>query len=178
MYDVDWTDAERAFYHFMRDGWVSGKPQHQEILALDGYRVFAPPPNERYKLIDMWTRTPLSDYSTGVTTLYQRFDIVWIPIWTMHYGGMYRRDASDVVQSVLRNAYHNPEQHGFCGCRGPRQYSFAESYVYNNDFTFPETLENPFKLFNGREKVVNFRQTGIRGGVEVGYHEYFGKALL
>ena len=46
MYQVDWKETETAFYRFMRGGWVSGKPQHEKILVLDGYQVFAPPPDE------------------------------------------------------------------------------------------------------------------------------------
>ena len=173
MYQIDWNNVEAAFYHIMHDGWVSGRMENKEILVLDGYRVYAPSPDETYKLVDMWTRTSLSERSAGVTTLYQRFDVDWIPIWVMHYGGWYKPQASDFLKCVLRLAYENPPSsfeppHNFWGCRGPHT-SEVNDFVYQNQHVVGPHFS--FKSFEGWEQV-------LLGQERVGYHQYFGMSLV
>lgn len=169
---INWKEAEAAFYGFMRHGWVSSEIIfHQKILALDGHRVFAPASDGTYKLVDMWTRTPSSDYSAGSTTLYTWSGFEWVPIWQMHYGGWYTQHGSDTVKAALRDVFAKPTDFGFRGCRGPQHKVFPEyGAVYTN------LLEDggSFQKFRGVEQV-----TSARHPVEpFGEHEYFGMALV
>lgn len=170
MYDVSWKKAEAAFYGFMRHGWVANHFP-KEVLGVEGYRTFAPPNDGTYKLIDMWTRTPSSDYSAGLTTLYQRTGFDWIPIWAMHYGGWYTQMGSDVVKAALRNAYSDPSDAGFRGCRGPQQQEFPElGALYFNDLEHGGS----FQKFRGTERVITARDSNRLAGE----HEYFGMSLV
>ncbi len=104
MYKINWIDTELFFYRGMSKGWPSGNPQHAEILALPGHRVYRYRENDLL-LVDMWTHTPLSPRSAGTTTIYKRFDIDDHPIWQMHYWGAYEKVERDLVKLALRFGY-------------------------------------------------------------------------
>lgn len=176
MNPVDWAAVEAFFYRAMVEGWASGK-------APERHR------HERYiqhtegalRLVDRWWKVGGRPMSSGYTTI--EMDIspscvgMWVPIWQMHYGGSYDKSASAFVKEVLLGAFRNPK--GFNGCRGSTDgatRSACGGYWYVNCLSrMPSEMVRfsgmSFTLFGGTESV-------YRGRSVVGYHRYFGMALV
>ena len=168
--NIDWKEVEAFFYQAMLGGWATG--ENSNVDPYTGYKTFSTRRTDLpYSLVDRWTNTPESDLSSGTTT------ICWaprscpdaIPIWTMHYGGLYVREATTLVKDALKHAYQNPRSMPFMGCRGPMGFK-STGIVYQNLVDYQDTV--PFRRFSGTEKVVT------TGGLQLGYHQYFGMSLI
>ena len=173
---IDWNEVEAFFYRGMLDGWASGRKAAQ--APVEGYKCMQHK-EEGFTLLDMWTKASGSMGSSGVTTIYiDSASGSLLPIWTMHYGGWYSDAASELVKTALRVEYEmqlkTPSL--FSGCRGCRVFE-------TNGMNYRNTLQPikhwwipgetaHFGAFEGYEKVEKSDETIL------GYHKYFGHALL
>jgi hypothetical protein len=151
-------EAEAYFFKAMRTGYVVGSktlnnfpfPGWKTVRHKDG----------SFSLTDTWISTPYSNRSSGVTTIYYKD----VPIWVMHYGGWYEKEADYVLRAALKWSY---EQGEFTGGRGPEE--FETSYMrYTNVLA-----RNRFVNFEGIEKIV-----GKGTGTLYGTHWYRGEWQL
>ena len=170
---INWQEVEAFFYQAMLQGWASDTKV--EVDMDTGYKTwqFAGHTASGTPLVltDRWTKTPDSCCSSGTTTicLGVTVTISVVPIWTMHYGGRYPEGVTILVKNALKKVYMAQHEYPFMGCRGPAKLE-AEGIVYHNWVDYQDPI--PFRCFSGIEKVV------AEGDVEVGYHEYFGMALI
>ncbi|RJR29994.1 hypothetical protein C4564_01315 [Candidatus Microgenomates bacterium] len=92
-------------------------------------------------LRDQWLTGPGSDFSSGVTTIYEAS----VPVWCMAYQGWYKPSAIVMLKAALRQNY---EQGIFLGGRGPWVFNRDALVYYNNptgnlsDFSGMESIWN------------------------------------
>lgn len=159
---VDAQAVEQLFFEAMKSGWATPAPK-VTIPDLPGSKSI-PFRRDDFTLIDYYFVAPGSDSSYGST-------IIWVanrPVWVMHYGGWYKKEAIPFLKAALRETY---SQNLFIGGRGPKEYQEKDTpFLYRNhtmDFT------SYFTDFHGSEDVVNTKTNKI-----VGVHRFFGGLMI
>ncbi len=180
---IDWQKVEEFYYWSMYSGWPSGMKPSPSVI--DGYKSFAFS-DGTLRLVDLWSTTPGSTASCGMTTIYldtstpvRSVATKMIPIWSMHYGGYYEKSALPFLQQVLRVAYKHPSDGTFYGCRGWNVYATGE-FMYRNTLVAPwhhrapeiDEITASFRAFSGYEEIFG------KDDVQLGFHQYFGGSLL
>jgi len=159
---MDMKTIQEFFFKAMIEGWVSGGKE-VSIPAFPGFKVIAYE-RENLRLIDMWTKiVEGSDKSSGVTTIFQNDQ----PVWIMHYGGSYPKDVTFFVKTALQNAYRNKR---FCWGRGPESF-----HISGDDTEYINMGHGDFNSFEGREELFGKNRNGKRD--LLGYHKYWGMSL-
>ena len=179
MFPVDWNEVETFYFHAIRRvGWFSYDPKS---IHSEGIKRWARYEEAGLSLKDEWREVPESRYSTGVTIISKKVDKEWKLIWAMHYGGVYSKEASSLLKSVLIHSYDTHAKRPFQGCRGPEEEWINDYYVYQNMLSM--YLENSFKQFESHERI-RYYQHGLKTskdigtGVNLGHHSIFGMALV
>jgi len=141
------------------EGYVRVKKvETRQITELPGYKCFEFIKGD-FRVLDAFCVRPGSSVSHGFTTIWYR----GVPIWIMHYGGLYPKQYIPFLKAVLRQTY---EQSHFVGGRGAplkngidsfKGYQYINKVFENNDFS----------EFSGEEYILDV-------GVQVGFHKYFG----
>ena len=102
-----------------------------------------------------------SDISAGTKTIWVKDQ----PVWIMHYGGWYKKEAIPFLKSCLQRAY--VEERRFYGGRGPY-------FVHDKKFAYVNKIErNDFADFAGEERIFYYVSEQ-----PLGYHWYRGMSLL
>ena len=110
-----------------------------------------------FRVLD-WYMANLNS-STGITTIGFRGR----PVWVMHYGGWYEKEAIPFLKNCLRQAYSDRR---FYGGRGP-------VFVQDSQFTYVNQIERKkFSDFAGQESIFGLN------AVRLGCHWYRGMSLL
>jgi hypothetical protein len=160
---------EEAFFEAMRHGYASGviSPAVRETrtdiagmkrVVFDSYN-----PRGDLRVIDQWTETPGSRWSSGFTLItYQN-----IPVWIMHYGGWYNPEVTQFLKECLLDNYTKGL---FDGGRGPNGYRKGRM-VYGNESD--NTTDYSFREFSGNEMIKD-----TRGDITDGHHWYHGHLLI
>jgi len=114
-------------------------------------------------VVDMWTTTPSTDWSVGMTTIYRDK----VALWAMQYGGRYDYAVIGFLRDCLHSAYI---EKAFNGGRGP---SFIEAEHLNgsNGFRYYNVWHGDFDDFIGRETILWLTDA------PAGYHWYRGGSL-
>ncbi|XLQ20441.1 MAG: DUF5680 domain-containing protein [Candidatus Moraniibacteriota bacterium] len=161
--DVTLEQIEDIFFKTMCQGYVSNaKVEKYDMPGMPGYKCITFR-SEDFVVHDAYCTTPLSNMSSGFTTIWFKDT----PVWTMKYGGQYSPDCIPLLKLALRKTY---QQHIFRGCRGPSRCASPDKpqLVYFNDVED----ESDFAQFAGRESII------LTGVGEAGFHRYFGMALI
>ncbi len=161
--DVTLEQIEDVFFKAMQSGYASSKNSPKQVIeGFPGYKCIKFDSGE-FTVIDAYCVTPLSNMSSGFTTIW--FNDV--PVWTMNYGGQYSSDCIPLLKLVLQTTYRD---HIFRGGRGPFRYASPDNsrLIYFNDVE----AESDFTQFAGRESMI------LEGIGEAGFHRYFGMALI
>lgn len=154
------TDLLRQFFFkAMLAGWI-GEGEKSEIVELPGYQYFVFQ-DDRLMLTDIYSVTPNSSKSSGLTTIFHNNN----PVWVMHYWGWYHKMAIVLVKEALSDAY---SKEIFWGGRGVEVLS-DDQMDYRN---WPD--KNSFDCFSGRE----FVRPKDNDHEILGYHEYKGGILV
>lgn len=158
---VDVQTVKRFFFEAMKSGWAMPVPK-SPIPSLPGSKSI-PFRIGEYQLLDYYFIAPGSDSSYGTT-------VIWVaerPVWVMHYGGWYKKEAIPLLKAALRETYL---QNQFVGGRGPREYREENSpLLYRNHIE----ADNSFTAFHGFENVVDTEYGSI-----LGEHRYFGGLMI
>lgn len=117
-----------------------------------------------WRAIDRWVTNNISDYSDGMT-------VIWFQgqaIWTMHYGGWYKKKVIQYLKKALFQAYVVDRQ--FVGGRGPEEMrvSRRSRLRYQNLVVGGSS----FASFQGVESIVDDK------GKSFGTHWYRGGLLI
>lgn len=154
---------EDFFLMAMRHGWASGTAKIS-IPELPGAKCI-PYQDERKQLYLLdWYFAPrgsVNNGSAGTTMIWYQN----IPVWVMHYGGIYREEAVPFLKKALSEAYMNGI---FKGGRGLNYHGGGGSLVYVNE----PTEGSSFKHFSGNEFIVE-----LESCARVGWHKYWGMLL-
>jgi hypothetical protein len=126
--------------------------------ASDGYKNIELV-REDFKVVDRYCKTAYSDGSAGTTTIFFKN----APVWWMSYAGYYPEKVIPFLKTALAKEY---EDNRFAGGRGPR-LCVAGGFIYQNFYS------GSFTHFKGREEIHEHENGGL-----IGFHEYFGMALL
>jgi hypothetical protein len=169
------TLAEGVFFRAMIDGYVGGKGQKSTKVTTPDGRTIITYIEGPFRVVDEYWTTPQSDASTGATTIIfsQILHGVFVetPVWGMGYGGRYPKEVIPFLKSALATAYR---RHEFCGGRGPERY-IEEGLTYENHSRQGVELDSigsSFTGFQGHEEI------GVTGGKTLGFHHYFGMAMI
>jgi hypothetical protein len=155
----DLEKIRKFFFQAMLHGWASGGSKFQ-IPSLPGFKAIEYT-NGTLRLLDVWSKTPESNKSSGMTTIFFENN----PVWIMHYGGLYEKKASRLVKVALAEAYQKSE---FFGGRGP-MCVFSDVHKF---FYFNAVAINDFERFKGREEVIDYDRQVL------GWHDYWGMSLI
>ena len=160
--DIDWAEIQSFFFRAMLNGWINDDRKPWLIPpggVLPGFKGFYFP-NGALDLMDQWSKSSKSGKSAGQT-------IIWhnqTPIWIMHYGGVYKKEALPFLKEVLRKTY---SEETFFGGRGSAQ-------IFGDKLTYVNSVEkDSFTMFSGHEEIIendDFRQ--------LGFHDYWGMSLI
>jgi len=156
--------AKKVFFEAMLDGYAGGENRRSvKVWDEDGYKTITYTTEDgKYKVVDRYCETPLSDKSCGTTTIFFRTGLIWSAVWWMSYWGRYPKDIIPFLKSCLRSAYERGE---FVGGRGP--YAVSEN---NTEYlNFPR---GSFSDFVGHESISpDFKDP-------LGSHKYSGMSML
>ncbi len=160
----------------MRAGYASGAPK-TTISQLPGYKSIAWR-EDPWMVVDAWAAGERG--SAGSTTIFYREDEgkLWLPVWAMHYAGIYKEEVIPFLKRALLATYARNE---FVGGRGPVRYieSGEPRYEYYNRTrgTYLSLDDSSgFAGFEGNEQILG---PGLGpGGVSLGFHVYFGMMLV
>ncbi len=156
---VSLKEVEDFFFSAMATGsWAAGG-KATTISDLPGFKVIPVRQGDFY-LLDYYSLTPGSRRSAGSVTIWWQ----GIPVWIMHFGGEYPREAIHLVKTALMEAYTNRL---FMGGRGVTSLS-DPIFAYTN-----VPRKRDFADFAGREFV-----RLLATGEQVGWHNYWGMSLI
>lgn len=170
-----WTAGERrvillaaqgVFFRAMFEGYV-GVDGQKSIKSEKDACKYIQYTEGNFRVMDQYCVTPQSDFSAGTTTIFFQES----PVWWMSYGGQYPPEVIPFLKRALAKAYSRWE---FYGGRGPERY-IEESLTYENHSRQGVELDSigsSFDGFQGHEEI------GITGGATLGFHHYFGMALI
>ena len=156
--------AQEIFFKGMIQGYAgSNTLSKKTIPLLPGSKVVPTFEEGGFTLIDYYFTYPNSTKSFGTTLISCTDGILVRPVWIMHYGGWYSKEAIPFLKEILRVAY---SKNFFSGGRGisPSQSS---SFLYMNKIE-----KNEFSDFKGVEEIYNGK------GTFLGSHQYFGGSLI
>lgn len=154
-------EIETVFFDAMLEGWANPNAKKIQIPGLPGSKgiVYR---SGLFVAVDCYFAPKGSKKSSGFTLI--TYDNA--PVWIMHYGGWYLKEAIPFLKSALMEAYSARK---FFGGRGPVIFEDENKlYRYEN---FIEL--NHFPDSRGWEKV-----TRLSDGKIVGSHNYNGMLLL
>src|SRR3989344_4922518 len=87
------------FFDAMKQGWAT-PVKKIPIPQLPGSKSISFRSGE-LSLLDYYFVTPGFNSSYGTTVIW----VAEIPVWIMHYGGFYDKQAISLLKAALRNAY-------------------------------------------------------------------------
>ena len=152
----DLDSIQKIFFDAMACGWVCNVLKNIEVPQFPGSKAI---PYEKgpFKVLDCYM-TNLNS-STGTTTIWFRGR----PVWVMHYGGRYKKEAIPFLKRCLSRAYYELR---FYGGRGP-------VFMREGEFAYVNRIErNKFSDFAGEETIFGLNE------MRLGYHWYRGMSLL
>ena len=158
---VDVAEVQAFFLEAMSCGWGSDNMLAPAILP----SKFGPKMKQFmyekgiFRLIDTWSGTEGSDYSAGMTMIWQQGE----PVWVMQYGGWYAEVAIPFLKLILRSMYTGRR---FNGGRGPGSHN-DEVFSYCNTVD-----QNNFANFKGEESIHGPKDRFL------GFHRYSGLLLV
>ncbi|MFA6269748.1 MAG: DUF5680 domain-containing protein [Candidatus Paceibacterota bacterium] len=157
--------AKAAFFEAMLDGYAGGENRKSiKTSGNDGYTTITyTTEDSKYRVVDRYCTTPLSDWSAGTTTIFYRVNLIWVPVWWMEYNGFYYKNVIPFLKSAIRQSY---EMEIFNGGRGPARYNDS-GIEYNNIWS------GDFERFLGREEI----EDKLNGEL-LGFHSFSGRSLL
>lgn len=163
--------AKQAFFKAMLDGYAGGENRRSvKVKDEDGYTTITYTTEDgKYKVVDRYCTTPLSDKSCGTTTIFFRTGLIWSAVWWMSYGGHYPESVIPLLKAAMKANY---ERGVFNGGRGPSFFPFPssqEEVLYTNHFY------GDFTSFKGEEFINSFKVDEVG---RVGFHNYFGRSML
>ena len=155
---LDIEQVRLFFLKAMAEGWARGAEEIR-LVSLNGFRAI--PFQEGYlTLLDYYYVHPVSAKSVGTTTIW--YD--GAPVWSMNYGGFYRKEAIVCLKHALLKTYREPV---FIGGRGPVSHMEGKLFYSN------KVIANDFANFRGREEIVDSTLN-----TKLGYHDYWGMSLI
>jgi hypothetical protein len=154
--------AEKIFLKAMRDLYAKQDVEKKPIVGMWGSQSVQWE-HGMWKVIDTSFTAPGSHRSTGFTLVVYNEH----PIWAMHYGGMYAKQATLFLKQCLKTAY---DLEIFNGGRG-RPLEEGSGFRYRNTVVEGST----FEVFAGDEHIYV-----MKDGHEltVGHHWYRGHSLI
>lgn len=152
----DLESIQNKFFDAMAHGWACNADAKKiEVPQFPGSKGILYE-HGQFRVLDFYMTH--FNFSTGTT-------IIWFrgkPLWVMHYGGRYEKEAIPFLKSCLHRAY---SERRFYGGRGPY-------FMKNDRFTYVNRIEhNNFREFAGEERVFNSDEQCL------GYHWYRGMSL-
>ena len=150
--------AKEVFFEAMMHGYANPEAKKTSLKGLPKSKVITFEKDD-FIVTDLYFTHPESDASSGITIIHHQNE----PIWVMHYGGWYKKEAISFLKEVLYTAY---KKEYFAGGRGINP-SQSDSFLYLNRIE-----RDSFSDFNGREEIYD------GSGTLLGFHEYFGGSLL
>lgn len=152
----DLGSVQNKFFDAMAQGWACNGGAKKITPPVPCLEVI-PYEHGPFRVLDCYM-TNLC-YSTGITTILYRGK----PVWVMHYGGCYEKEAIPFLKFCLHRAY---TERRFYGGRGP-------VFVRDYQLTYVNQIErNKFSDFTGEERIFGLNE------VCLGYHWYRGMSLL
>lgn len=160
--NVELAETQELFLQAMATRYADGAtitkvvdmPFHRQFTYYQG----------SWCLLDRWIELPHSEKFTGATTIWHES----APVWSMHYGGQYPKEAMNCLKLALQKNYQNMV---FLGGRGPEAFRNPEGkFIYSNALLEPAQKLN---LFEGCEVI-----TESHSGKHVGSCNYSGMSLL
>ena len=152
----DMESIQNIFFDAMRRGWACDNCAKKiEVPQLPGSKAISFE-HGPLRVVDCYMTN--LNFSTGTTTIWYRGR----PLWVMHYGGRYEKEAIPFLKFCLRRAY---TERRFYGGRGP-------NFMRDDRFTYVNKIErNNFRDFAGEERIFD------TSGQCFGYHWYRGMSL-
>jgi len=149
----DMGSIQKIFFDAMRRGWAYDNCAKKiEVPQFPGSKAISFEQGP-FRVVDCYMTN--FNFSTGITTIWFREK----PVWMMHYGGWYEKEAIPFLKFCLRRAYI--ERH-FYGGRGP-------NFMRDDRFTYVNRIEhNNFRDFAGEERIFDLSEKCL------GYHWYRG----
>ncbi|MEK7150270.1 MAG: DUF5680 domain-containing protein [Patescibacteria group bacterium] len=152
-------DVKKVFFEAGACGW-SSDAQKIKSLEFPGSKIIRFVSGD-FRVIDCYVVNQNSDISAGTKTIWVKDQ----PVWIMHYGGWYKKEAIPFLKSCLQRAY--VEERRFYGGRGPY-------FVHDKKFAYVNKIErNDFADFAGEERIFYYVSEQ-----PLGYHWYRGMSLL
>ncbi|MFH1423967.1 MAG: DUF5680 domain-containing protein [Candidatus Nealsonbacteria bacterium] len=155
---------ESFYLEAMRHGWAAGAKK-VSISELPGAKAIPYRDEKKQLYLLDWYFAPqnsLNGASAGTTMIWYK----GIPVWLMHYGGRYRKEATPFLKAALTRAYELPV---FWGGRGlPYDYQGGERLVYINQ----TEKQSSFADFRGEEMIID-----LLTRTRIGWHTYWGTLL-
>ncbi len=156
----DWQeDLVNVLYDSQLAGYP-GKPKTCALQPLSGCKLITWKRGS-WKVTDVYSTTPISTKSGGMTTI----SYADTPVWLMQYLGEYEEAALRTLKRALNTAYAG--RHNFNGGRGDPKF-IDGSFTYYN-IVAPDSN---FSSFSGREYIIDI------DGEKYGYHKYQGCTLF
>ncbi len=149
-------NAKMHFFAAMLVGWAAGVNGVEVPGGMPGFKEIMYKKDD-FRVLDRWCVSDAKK-STGTTTIWF-FDN---PIWVMNYGGFYKKENMLALKQALMVAYI---RRLFVGGRGPRSLTGPFNLEYSN------YANGDFSSFHGKEYLSDY-------GEKVGWHEYWGMALI
>jgi len=167
--DVTLEMIERVFWLGACRGYASEKPAKKTFFPLlPGWKGFDFQYG-RFVYRDTYTAFPLNDSSSGSTTIW--FDQT--PVWTMSYGGCYKKKAIPFLKLALLSAI---EKKVFLGGRGECYFvdkNYPSFYYHNQPHT-----DLGFVEFSGREEILYDGGPTNQLHENLGYQWYQGMTMI
>lgn len=156
---TDLGAIKTAFFDAMVHGYADPNTKKAPVPGLPGSKSIMYQSGE-FVVMDCYFVREGSNVSSGFTLITKD----GIPVWVMHYGGWYEKEAIPFLKSALMAAYQEGE---FFGGRGPVEFmDKKEVFIYKNAGSFGDSS---FSDFRGSEKIFE-----LHTGRTFGTHEYFG----
>lgn len=152
----DLQSIQNKFFDAMVQGWVCNTDAKKiEVPEFPGSKAI-PYEHGPFRVLACYMTN--FNFSTGTTTIWFRGK----PVWVMHYGGWYEKEAIPFLKRCLSRAY---AERRFYGGRGP-------VFVRDDRFTYINRIErNNLRDFAGEEKIFDLSEKCL------GYHWYRGMSL-
>lgn len=163
--------AKEAFFAAMLDGYCGEKKKSQVIPANNGHTKIVRFVHGLYIVEDEWDTNPESNFSGGATRIFLTTGTEWFPVWRMSYQGLYPESAIPFLKRTLRKNY---KKKIFLGGRGPKNV-VTSIMLYQNSLR-DDSPKLGFAEFAGEEKI--YRRAERFSYECLGYHKYFGMALI